>query len=242
METKQAQNNYAIPVAIVIAGALIAGALFFAMSNNQNTVGANQPVPNAPEQVDTTNEVREVSSDDHVKGNPNAKIKIVEYSDFECPFCQRFHATMNKVMDEYGASGDVAWVYRHFPLDQLHPRNARKAAVASECASELGGNNAFWAFADGYFELSPSNDQTDFEAVATQLATKAGIDKSAFNACIASGKYDEHVQDDVDNAVATGGRGTPWSILITPDGETLPINGAQPYEAVKATIDTILTK
>lgn len=240
MEKNQSQN-YAIPVAIVVAGVLIAGALLFAMSNSQNTAGANQPVPNAPEQVDTTDKVQKVSSDDHIKGNPNAKIKIVEYSDFECPFCQRFHTTMNKIVDGYGTSGDVAWVYRHFPLDQLHPRNARKAAVASECAAELGGNDAFWTFTDGYFEMSPANDQTDFDAVATQLIAKAGIDEGAFNACIASGKYDKYVQDDVDNAVATGGRGTPWSIIITPNGETIPINGAQSYEAVKATIESILT-
>ena len=167
-------------------------------------------------------------------------MKIVEYSDFECPFCKRFHDTMNQVMDEYGENGDVAWVFRQFPLDQLHPKNARRAAIASECANELGGNDAFWKFADGWFEVSPTNDRTDFEAVTAQLVSEIGLDENAFNTCLTSGKYDQHVQDDVDNAIATGGRGTPWSVVIGPDGTTYPVNGAQPYAAVKQIIDVAL--
>lgn len=238
MKIQNNKGNYSVPVAIVIAGVLIAGALFFSISNNQNTIG-NQPAPNVPEQTDTTDKMRKVSTDDHTKGNPNAKVKIVEYSDFECPFCQRFHQTMNRIIDEYGADGEVAWVYRHFPLDQLHPRNARKAAIASECANEQGGNVMFWKFIDRYFEKTPSNDQAD-ETFIPQIAKDVGLDAAVFEACMASGKYDKHVQDDVDNAVATGGQGTPWSIIITPDGETISINGAQPYEAVKATIGALL--
>lgn len=89
-----------------------------------------------------------VSASDHIRGNPDAEIVIVEYSDFDCPFCARFHSTMNSVMDQYGE--EVAWVYRHFPLESLHP-NAPAVAVASECVAELGGNDAFWKFADSYF-------------------------------------------------------------------------------------------
>ena len=84
------------------------------------------------EPVGTTDAVRPVTREDHIKGNPDAPIKIVEYSDFECPFCKRFHDTMNEVMSEVD-NGQVAWVFRHFPLDQLHPVKARAVAVASEC-------------------------------------------------------------------------------------------------------------
>jgi len=147
---------------------------------------------------------------------------------------------MNQVMDEYGKDGQVAWVYRHFPLDQLHPRNSRRVAVASECANELGGNDAFWKFADGWFEASPSNDQTDFDAVITKLTSEIGLDENVFNTCLTSGKYDKHIQDDIDNAIATGGRGTPWSIVISPNGETFSLSGAQPYSSVKQLIDISL--
>lgn len=89
------------------------------------------------------------------RGNLKAKISLIEYSDFECPFCKRFHATMQQVM---AANGDnVRWVYRQFPLDSLHQK-ARTEALASECAGEQG---KFWEFTDSIFKVTPSNDGMD---------------------------------------------------------------------------------
>lgn len=85
-----------------------------------------------------------VSSADHIRGDKNAKVFMIEYSDYECPFCIRFHPTTKQVTDNYK---DVALVYRHFPLEQLHP-NAKPAAIASECVFTLGGEDAFWKFTD----------------------------------------------------------------------------------------------
>ena len=96
---------------------------------------------------DTTDQVAEITEDDHIKGPIDAPIKIVEYSDFDCPFCGRFHDSMNQVVEQ---NDDVVWAYRHFPLDQLHP-NARTIAQISECIAMMEGNDAFWAFTDGYF-------------------------------------------------------------------------------------------
>lgn len=93
--------------------------------------------------------IRPVTSDDHIVGNINAKIVIVEYSDLDCPFCKSFHNTMHRVVKE--SNGDVAWVYRHYPITQLHP-NAYQKAEATECAWEQGGNTAFWKYADKVFE------------------------------------------------------------------------------------------
>jgi len=89
---------------------------------------------------------------DHTNGNADARIQIVEYSDFDCPFCGRFHETMNQVMAKYGESGDVAWTYRHFPLEQIHPQ-AKAKAVASECVADLGGNDKFWEFSNIMFGM-----------------------------------------------------------------------------------------
>lgn len=235
------KKNYLTSISIVIAGILIAGAVMY--SNNSASRApstANTTSQEVAQETSSTDNVRPIDENDHIRGNPNAKVKIVEYSDFECPFCKRFHGTMNQMMDEYGEDGQVAWVYRHFPLDSLHPKNARKVAIASECANELGGNDAFWTFTDGYFELTPANDRTDLSIVLPQLVARTGINEQDFNKCIASGKYDKHVQDDVDNAITTGGGGTPWSIVIMASGETLPINGAQPYEAIRQVIDFAL--
>ena len=240
-ETTQKQTNpYLIPAAILIAGAFVAVALYFGGSTPTPVAvgtGNNQPaVAGQPEPTGSTDAVRTVTSEDHIKGNPDAPIKIVEYSDFECPFCKRFHDTMNEVMDKYGDSGEVAWVFRQFPLEQLHPVKAQAVAVASECAAEQGGNDAFWKFTDGYFDVTLTNNRTDIETVIPQLVKEAGLDQAAFQTCFESGKYDDHIEADIANAVETGGRGTPWSVMIGPDGKTYPINGAQPLAAIEQLI------
>jgi protein-disulfide isomerase len=147
-------NQFLIPAAILIAGLFVAGALYFSGTGYSPVPVVNngdiQPVAQAPEPTGSTDAVRPVTSEDHIKGNPDAPIKIVEYSDFDCPFCGRFHETMNQVMAQYGESGDVNWTYRHFPLDQIHPQ-ARPLAIASECVAELGGNEKFWEFSNIMF-------------------------------------------------------------------------------------------
>jgi protein-disulfide isomerase len=232
-------NNLTIPVAIVIAGALIAGAVYLGTSKGTGTVaGNNQQPQQVAQQTGSLDEMRAISKDDHIRGNPNAPVMIVEYSDFECPFCKRFHDTMKQVTTEYGDK--VAWVYRQFPLDQLHPVKARKEAVASECAAELGGNDAFWKYADRFFELTPSNNQTNIDTVLPQIAKEIGLDEAKFASCLASNKYDAHIEGDVQNAVATGGNGTPWSIVVAKNGKKYPLSGAQPYASVKQLIDLAL--
>lgn len=89
-----------------------------------------------------------VGENEHILGNQNARIKIVEYSDTECPFCKTFHSTMHRIVDQN--SGEVAWVYRHFPIPQLHP-NAEREAQATECVAEIAGNEVFWGYLDKIF-------------------------------------------------------------------------------------------
>lgn len=236
-QTTQMKNNLSLPVAIIIAGALIAGAVYWNARGNGIAIA---PQPQAGTQNTRGLEsINPVGNADHIRGNPNATVKIVEYSDMECPFCKRFHSTMQQVMDEYGTKSRVAWVYRHFPLDSIHSQ-ARTEAIASECANELGGNDAFWKYVDRFFELTPSNNQTNIATVLPQIALEIGLDKTKFNSCLASKKYEKHVQDDLDNAIATGGNGTPWSIVVAKNGKKYPLSGAQPYETVKQLIELAL--
>jgi protein-disulfide isomerase len=230
------QNNLSIPIAIVIAGALIAGAVFFGTKNTDNSKSANAPQPQAAkQQTGDLEQMKSISKDDHIRGNPDASVKIVEYSDTECPFCKRFHSTMKEVMDTYGKDGKVAWVYRHFPLDQLHSK-ARKEAVALECANEQGGNDKFWAYADRLYEITPANNGLD-PAELPKIAEYVGLDKAKFNTCLGSTKYDKHIEDEVQNAQATGGNGTPWSIVVGKDGKKYSLSGAQPISSIKQLID-----
>lgn len=227
-----------MPIAIVIAGVLIAGAIFLGpRSNNASVAGTAQQPQQVAQATGDLKQMKAIASDDHIRGNPNAPVKIVEYSDMECPFCKRFHETMKQVSTE---SGDqVAWVYRHFPLDQLHSK-ARKEAVATECAAEQGGNTAFWKYMDRWFELTPSNNQTNIDTVLPQIAKEIGLDEAKFASCLTSKKYDAHIEEDVQNATATGGNGTPWSIVVGKNSKQYPLSGAQPYASVKQLIELAL--
>lgn len=188
--------------------------------------------------------VRAVDAKDHIQGRPDAAVRVIEYSDFECPFCKSFHPTMQQIFDEYGKDGKLAWVYRHFPLDSIHSK-ARKEAQASECAAELGGNEAFWNFVNNLFEIAPSNNRLDL-ALLPDIAKGLGIDRAKFETCLGGdergGKYAAHIEADLQNAMAAGGNGTPYTVIIAANGKTFPVNGAMPYSALKEIIELALAE
>lgn len=232
--TQQSRPNNLVPVAIIIAGALVAGAIYLGGKSPQVASTTAGQTTQGNGRLD---KLAPVTSQDHIRGDLNAPVKIVEYSDFECPACKSLHPTMKQVMSEYGASGQVAWVYRHFPIDDIHPVKARKEAVAAECANELGGNDGFWGFADRFFELTPSNNDTDIDIVIPQIIKELGLNEEKFAACLASSKYDQHIEDEVQNALAIGSTGTPTSVIVAPNGKKYLIVGAQPYSALKLLIN-----
>ena len=132
----------------------------------------------------------------------------------------------------------MAWVYRHFPLDSLHSK-ARKEAAATECANEQGGNDKFWAYLDRLMEVTPSNNGLDLAQLPV-IAEYIGLDRAKFETCLNSGKYDKLIQEQYDDAIASGGRGTPFSIVIAKDGKKAVISGAQSVAGVKSVVDPLL--
>lgn len=234
-----AKQTFLVPVAILAGFAMIALAIFFSgggLGGNQATVDLNAAQQgNSPER----DEVRPVDDDDHIRGNPNAPIVLVEYSDYDCPFCKQFHTTMNRIMAEYGPDGQVAWVYRHFPLEQLHP-NAAKVAEASECVAALAGNDAFWTFSDLVFDERDTNEPTNM-ARLSEYAVTAGASEAAFNECLESGKYADEVATDIADGRNAGAKGTPHTLVLV-GGQQTSISGAQPYSVVKQFIDNVLTQ
>ncbi len=233
-------NTLSIPVAIIIAGIIIGASVLVSAKIRGKAQPQNIGQQVAGQPTGNLEAVNKITTKDHIRGNPKADITIVEYSDTECPFCKQFHQTMKQVIAEYGASGKVAWVYRNFPLDQLHSK-ARKEAEALECAGELGGNDKFWEYTDRLYEVTPSNNKLE-ESELPKIAQYVGLDVQKFSSCLSSGKYTQHVEDDVKNATETGGNGTPWSIIVTKDGKKYPLSGAQPYSSVKQMIDGILNQ
>lgn len=233
------KSQLAVPIAIVFGFALVAGAIFFTGGLGQS----NQNIPKVPAEdgteVTQTGPIRPVDANDHIRGNPNAPIVIVEYSDYDCPFCKNFHETMNKVMSDYGKDGKVAWVYRHFPLEQLHP-SAPYIAQASECVAELGGNEAFWKFSDLVFGERETNEQTNTTRL-TEFAVSSGVSGSAFDACIKDERTKKLVEEDFADGINAGAKGTPYSLILV-GGQQGVINGAQPYEYVSKILDTLIAQ
>lgn len=143
---------------------------------------------------------------------------------------------MQQVMKEYGDR--VAWVYRHYPLP-FHA-NAPKEAEASECAAELGGNDAFWKYTDAIYERTTSNGTGFALDKLTPLAKELGLNEAKFKQCLDSGKYAKHVQEDMAGGSAAGVSGTPGTIIVAKNGKKDLIGGALPYEQVKSMIDAVL--
>lgn len=229
---KDLKNAVIIPLSIIVAGGLIAGAIYM-------TRGGSAVNPGQKKVPSSAVTIKPVSSDDHIMGNPDAKIIVVEYSDTECPFCKTFHNTMNQIMADYGKDGKVAWVYRHFPLDSIHPKT-RKEAEATECAADIGGKDAFWTYINKIFAITPSNNKLD-AAELPKIAKEIGLDEKKFNECLSSGKFADKVDAQFQSGVDAGVEGTPYSVIVVKGTKTtVPINGAQSYTTVKSVIDKLL--
>ena len=170
-------------------------------------------------------------------GNDNAKVTVVEFSDFQCPFCEQFESqTFPQVNDAYIKTGKIKLVYRHYPLTTIHP-NAEKAAEASECANEQG---KFWDYHDLLFK-----NQSTWTALAapdaassfTDLAGQLGLDTNQFSSCLSTDKYKQNVLNDISDGNKAGVDGTPTFFI---NGWRLV--GAQPFAQLQQLIDQELKK
>lgn len=216
------RSNVRIPIAIIAAGIIIALAVY-AM------------VPKSPAGGDPSL-VRAVGAADHILGNPNAKVMIVEYADFDCEYCVGVSDTLRHIIANEGADGDVAWVFRHFPLIELHP-NAFRHAQAAECAAVAGGNDGFWKFADLLYARQPV-DPSQYGV----LAQTVGIPGEAFASCFANAAetVDARITADRENALLMQAPGTPFSLILVAGKPPVVMSGAYPYEAVQALVKQAL--
>lgn len=211
-----------MPGAVIIAGAIIAIAIIYVKRPAPAIIPTNTDQNSAP-----SINLSPITANDHILGNPNAPIKIVEYSDPSCPYCKTFNSTMVEIMNEYGPGGKVAWIYRSFPLDTpdangniLHP-NANNESRALECAASLGGNNKFWDFEKKLYDITPSVtgatpgglDQKQLPLIAKDL----GINVVSFNECLMSEDAKNKVKEQTLNGVKAGVSGTPTSFFVLND-------------------------
>ncbi len=193
-----------------------------------NAVG-NQPSGDGglPGKVDVS------ADDDPFIGDKNAPVTVIEFSDFQCPFCERLYQQAEKqLISDYVDTGKIRFVYRDFPLTSIHP-DAQKAAEAAECADEQG---KFWEYHNMLFEK-----QAEWSGVGVtrfkQYAADLKLDTKKFNDCLDTGKYEDEVNKDANDAVSAGARGTPATFV-----NGILVSGAQPYANFKQVIDAELAK
>jgi len=230
------QPSMAVPLAIMVGFAMIAIAIFFTSGNSEPV--AQAPVTPAGQATPST--IRAVSESDYILGNPNAPIVMIEYSDYDCPFCKQFHTTMHQILDEYGVTGRLAWVYRQFPLVDLHP-NAPQISEAALCVGDIGGNTAFWTFSDTVFN---SREETEFTNVTklTEFAEAAGVERMAFMECVTSDRMLDTLKADMSDGLAAGAaQGTPYTVIRVGSQEAV-IVGAQPYDVVKGIVENLIAQ
>ena len=223
------KTSLVIPLAICLGGVIVALAVF---------VTVRSQGPSTSSGVGNPGLVRPVDSSDHILGNPSAPVKIIEYSDFDCTYCKEFDATLHQLIADKGASGNVAWVYRQYPLTQLHP-NALTHAEAAECAATTGGNDAFWKFAESLFANQPADPAT-YGAIAKSV----GIPTAEFASCYADAKNTVRpgIEADSKNAQETGARGTPYSLIVVEGKTPIIVDGAYDLESLSTLVDQALTK
>ncbi len=225
------------PVAIIICGVIIAAAIVF-VNRYPGPVGA-AVAQNAPAGGYAQANVPAPSDADHVYGSRTAKVFLIEYSDFQCVFCARAYPTFKRLVDE--SSGEVALIHRHFPLESIHPA-ARGGAIASECVAAQLGDSGFWLFADAMFADNGSGQGAMGDAYFASAAGSLGINPIAYNTCVASGAYDALIDRHSGEAFASGGTGTPFTVVYAQGGAQVPVSGAVPYEQFRSVIEAVKTR
>ncbi len=168
-----------------------------------------------------------ITDKDHIRGNKDAKVTLVEFSDFQCPYCSRHEPTMTQALTEY--KDKIRVIYKHFPLESIHPF-ARAAAEASECAAEQG---KFWEYHDELFNNQDKFANDYFGEAAKQL----GLDTNKFNACVTTNKGKAKVDADYQQGIQAGVQGTPQTFV-----NGVGLSGAIPYASLKTQIDAALAE
>lgn len=226
-------------LALLIAG----GFIFF--SGGKNNPATGNAVANNPSPIGAPSQVTASVDDDAVLGDKNAPVTIIEFSDYQCPFCRKFWTeTFNQIKKEYIDTGKVKFIYRDFPLSSIHPA-AELAAEAANCVREKGGDEAYYKMHDKIFQEGNILDGGDpntgpvrgtAQFGATELKKWAKDLGYNIDSCLDSGKYASEVQKDLTDGQAAGGQGTPYFVI---NGK--PLSGAQPFAAFKQVIDAELS-
>lgn len=230
-ETKPPYAHFLLPGAILLGALIVSGTLLYTRGSfgggKAQINGAGSAKQEEPVEV-------KLGPNEHMLGSQNAKVTIVEFSDFQCPFCRRFWSdALPQIKKEYLDTGKAKFIYKHYPLS-FHA-GAKPAAEASECAND---QSKFWEYHDKIFAEQEKQGQGTIQFGKPELkkwAGQIGLNVSQFNQCLDSGKYSKLVDDNFAYGSELGVSGTPTTFI---NGQRLV--GAQPFASFKTIIDGIL--
>lgn len=239
MESINNQNNKSdglnfLALSILVSAILISGSILYSNSN-QKTANSDKILENtktaqiAQPPTLNQNDVLNINQNDVILGNPEAPVTLIEYSDYQCPFCQKFFKeTEPLIRKNYIETGKVKMVYRDFPLPG-HPY-AEPAAEAANCAKDQG---KFWAYHDAIFQKQNELPTLDY----LKLANELGLDTNQFKKCLGDQKYKDKIKKDYEGGASIGVNGTPTFFI---NGKQ--IIGAQPYSVFEKAIEEALSQ
>ena len=244
-ENSQTGKNKGLAGMIIVAALLFAAGFFIGSLYQENqqlkkgvtapTVAVDQPTQPQGPTAETLAALPAVSDEDYLRGDENADIVLVEYSDYECPFCNRFHPTTKQILEEFS---NVALVYRHYPLP-FHPL-AQTAAETAECVGKVGGNDAFWAYTDALFAAAEETGGTLSQEMLDAAVSESGANTSEVAACVEAGEMKEKVTAQSTAGGAAGISGTPGTVIVVRGEPKELIPGALPFDQVKTMIEKYL--
>lgn len=242
---KSTFNRLIIGIAAALIIAAFLGGYVLGNVGQTKTVLQNITPPSIPTQIPTQpNAAPRIAislGDSPAKGDSNAPVTMVEFSDFQCPFCGQFYSqTLPSVMQNYIDSGKVKLVYKNMPLVNLHP-NAMAAAMAADCANEQG---KFWEYHNKLFDGQASWSSlagTDATKIFKQYAAGLGLDTNNFNSCVDSSKYSGKVNKDLQDGSSYGVTGTPTFFIGNDKKGYAKLVGAQPFSTFQQELDSELS-
>jgi protein-disulfide isomerase len=231
LKHKTSAFSLSTPAAIIIAALILGGShLAYGLISSGNSASGAPVTLFTGKPIDAT---------DLVEGKDTSKVYVVEYSDPECPFCISAHPTIKQLRTEYGDK--VAFVYRYFPLTQIHPHSYDESKAIA-CAATLGGKNAFYTYIDQIYGYKSNNQTTQLPPTGKEdIAGTVGLDKVAFAKCESDQSTAAIIDASLNDGVQAGVQGTPTTFVLLKTKKGLQvvanIDGARPYSFFKAAID-----
>ncbi len=225
---KDDKGSWNIPIAIVFAGAVLAASIY--LTHKPATASSN----GNPELT------RPVSASDHIVGKPTAPVLVIEYTDVDSEYSKDFQSVMEQVMQNYGPNGNVAWVYRDFPVLDTDA-NSEQNDEAAECVAHLGQSQDFFSFIDAMQAAAPGDSQFD-PSQYDSLVGSMGISTGSFDSCLSAHTYESKVDADFQNGTQIGVTGTPYTVIEVKGQKPVVISGYVPFATMKQVLDTEIQK